>query len=103
MKAVNNNYQINYPTVADGTVAFTFSTDVALGRFSFTFQWLNSEWNGWATLPTGEVRPFGCVPGCVDWTEFTDFGVVLDSQLTALGLGDLVPSSTLYLLEWAVD
>ena len=38
--------------------------------------------------PADRVSPFG-VPGCVDGTEFTDFGVVLDSQFTALGLGDL--------------
>ena len=103
MKAVRQNFLINYPTGADGTVAFGFPSDTALGRFAFTFRWLNSAWNGWATLPSGEVRAFGCIPGCVDWTEFTDYGIVLDSGLAALGLTDLVPNSTLYLLEWAVD
>jgi hypothetical protein len=103
MKAIRNNYRVNYPTVADGTVAFEFSTDLALGRFTFTFKWLNAQWNGWATLPGGEVRPFGCIPGVVDWTEFTDYGVVLDSFMPVLGLGDLVPSSSMYLLQWAVD
>jgi hypothetical protein len=103
VKSIRNNYQVNFPTVADGTVGFTFQSDMALGRFTFTFRWLNGAWNGWATLPSGEVRQFGCIPGCVDWTEFTDYGILLDSNLTVLGLGDLVPESVMYLLEWAVD
>jgi hypothetical protein len=108
MKSVLARYLVNYPQIDPGTVSFAFSTNNALGTFSFVFKWLNPDgtgyrWNGWCTLPSGETRQFGCVPDVIDWTGFADYGIVIDSALPALGLSTLIGNSTLYLLEWGVD
>jgi hypothetical protein len=107
MRAVLKSYLISYPNVDPGTENFKFSADPPLGHFTFQFMWLNGVWNGWATLPSGEVRQFGCIPDVIDWTGFTDYGVVLDTSgstgLTVLGLTDLIPHSSLYLIQWGVD
>jgi len=102
VNAVNAAYLINYPQITAGTDSFSFQSNNPLGTFTFTFKWLNNQWNGWATLPSGEVRQFGCVPDVVDWTGFSDYGLFIDSPLSLLGLDNLVGNSTLYLLEWRV-
>jgi len=103
VKSITQSFLINYPQTPDGTVSFNFSADCSLGNFQFSFKWLDGMGNGWATLPSGEVRQFGCVPGVYDWTEFPDYGIVLGSPLPVLGLTDLVGNSTLYLIDWGVD
>lgn len=101
-KPVAASYLVNYPSIDPLTVAFSFQSQTPAGNFSFEFRFLGGVWNGWATLPSGEVRPFGCVPDVVDWTGFLDFGIVIVSGLPALGQGDLVASSSLYLIAWGV-
>jgi hypothetical protein len=103
VKTIKTIYGINYPQVDLGTESFTFTTNNALGTFVFVFKWLNGKWNGWATLPSGEVKPFGCIPEVIDWTEFTDYGILFDSGIPSLGLSGLVGSSRLYLIEWGVE
>ena len=90
---------VNFPNVDPDTYAFDFNTSAPFGAFAFTFKWLNSRWQGWATLPSGEVRPFGCVPYVTNWTGFPDYGLVIASNLASLGINDLI-NSTLYLVEW---
>jgi hypothetical protein len=90
---------VNMPSVDEGTYAFTFTTAVGGASFTFVFKWLNGVWNGWAALPSGEVRQFGCVPNVVGWTGFADYGVAIISTLTAIGLNDLANVS-LYLFVW---
>jgi hypothetical protein len=103
VKSIQKMYGINYPQVDPTTKSFAFSTNNALGTFAIVFKWLNAQWNGWATLPSGEVRPFGCVPEVVDWTEFTDYGIVIDAGVPALALASLLGKSRLYLIAWGVD
>ena len=103
MKSIRKMYGVNYPQVDPATKSFSFSTNNALGTFAFVFKWLNAQWNGWATLPSGEVRPFGCVPEVVGWTEFTDYGVVIDAGVPFLALASLLGKSRLYLIAWGVD
>jgi hypothetical protein len=102
MNAVQAQYIVNYPQSAVGLQSFTFETTNSLGRFVFTFKWLNGQWNGWCQLPSGEVRQFGCVPDVIDWTGFTDYGIYVDSPLPVLGVNNLVGNSTLYLVDWRV-
>lgn len=90
---------VNLPQIDPGTYAFTFNTSVTAGGLTFVFKWLNSSWNGWATLPSGEVREFGCVPYVINWTGFADFGVVVGNPKTSLGQDDLSGSS-LYWITW---
>ena len=100
MKSVVSSYIVNLPQSAASTLSFSFTTNNALGTFTFVFKWLNNQWNGWCTLPTGEVRQFGCVPDVVDWTEFPDYGIVIDSALTAFNSTNLIGNATVYLLQW---
>jgi hypothetical protein len=103
MKSVLSMYIVNYPQIDPGTVSFAFSTNNALGTFGFFFKYLNGQWNGWCTLPSGETRQFGCVPDVIDWTTFSDYGIFIDSALPSLALNTLVGKSTLYLIQWGVD
>jgi hypothetical protein len=36
----------------------------------------------------------------VDWTEFPDYGIVIDSALTAFNSTNLIGNATVYLLQW---
>lgn len=102
MKRAKSFSLVNLPSIAAGTVGFTFTTTIAGGAWTFVFKYANGRWNGWATLPTGEVRPFGCVPSVVDWSGFLDYGIVIISSLAALGLLDLASSGTsLVVVGWA--
>jgi hypothetical protein len=92
---------INMPVLPDGTLAFTFSSSTADGSWTFVFKWLAGKWNAWVTLPSGEVRQAGCVPNVVDWSTFADYGFVIVSSLTALGLNDLASAGTsMVIIAW---
>ncbi len=104
MKSATSFDIVNVPNnLPAGTVAFQFTTSNAAGLWDFVFKWLNGMWSGWATLPvTGEVRPFGCVPGVVNWARFLDWGTIWISPLAELGLADLTSTGTsLVLIGWA--
>ena len=103
MKTVVQSLIVNFPQIPPNTASFTFETSNALGTFQFTFKWLNGIWNGWATLPSGEIRPFGCIPDVISWVDFMDFGVFIDSPLPVIALNNLVGKTTLYLLQWGID
>ena len=103
MKSLSAAWVVNYPRTDEGTVGFTFSTTFGPGTFEFTFKWLNSQWNAWCKLPSGEVRPFGCIPGVVDWTEFMDYGILIESNYVEISQDNLVGGTTLYLLQWAAN
>lgn len=100
LKTVNASYVVNWPLAAANASSFTFTTQNALGSFTFVLKYMNGQWNGWCTLPSGEVRQFGCVPDVVDWTEFPDYGIVIDSSLTSFQQSNLIGNSALYLLQW---
>lgn len=103
MRGVKASYKVNLPSVASGTYSFSFTSDVPnVGRIGFTFRFLNNQWNGWAALPSGEVRQFGCIPDVIDWTAFSDYGIVLDSSLPSLGLNDM-GSASMFLIVWAAN
>ena len=103
MKSITTSYRINWPNVQPGVVGFNFQSSISPGTFIFEFKWLNGMWTGWATLPSGEVRQFGCVPDVVDWVDFPDFGIYIDSSLTFIDVNSLVGFTTLYIVVWGVD
>jgi hypothetical protein len=39
----------------------------------------------------------------VDWVDFSDFGIYIDSSLTFIDANSLVGFTTLYLVVWGVD
>jgi hypothetical protein len=98
-KTIGEAYQVNLPSVDAEVVSFSFEATIGGATFQFTFKWLNETWNGWATLPSGEVRQFGCIPNVLNWTGFPDYGVVLVSEKVAIGFGDLI-GSTMYVVTW---
>lgn len=103
MKKAATMYLVNLPVIDPAVIAFTFTTQNAEGNWTFVFKFGNGVWQGWATLPSGEVRPFGCVPNVFNWSGFLDFGIVLISGFTApLAQGDLMSSgNSLVLVRWA--
>ena len=105
MNPIKSLYLVNMPQGDTTAVNFQFETQNADGSWSFLLAWsLNPvdnayQWNGWATLPSGEVRQFGCIPGVINWTGYPDFGLVWLSTLAKLGQLDIWNAS-LVLIDW---
>lgn len=101
MRPVSRITIVNLPAVDASIYRFDFNTTTPVGALGVEFVW-SDRWHAWATLPDGSVRQFGCVPNVISWTGFTDYGVVIISDLTVIGHGDLVAGHvTLLFLEWA--
>jgi hypothetical protein len=102
MKVAESMTLINLPSAAATDIAFEFTSSIGGGFWDFVFKWANGVWNGWATLPSGEVRPFGCVPNVIDWSGFVDYGVVILANKNELGKADLAATGTsLVVIGWA--
>jgi hypothetical protein len=102
MKTAKSLTLINLPATASAETAFEFTTSIGGGFWDVVMKWANGVWNGWATLPSGEVRPFGCYPNVVDWSAFTDYGIVVLAQKDELAKADLTAAGTsLVVIGWA--
>ena len=78
---------------------FEFSAAHKDGLFKFTFRWFNDHWNGWCTLPSGEVRAFGVYPNVISWTGFLDYGIVFVTNLTEISKTSLYKTE-LNIIKW---
>jgi len=102
MKAAASFTLINIPSTAGVEEAFQFTSSIGGAFWSFEFIWANSAWNAWATLPSGEVRPFGCRPNVIDWSAFTDYGIVMLASKDELLQPDINAAGTsLVVIGWA--
>jgi len=90
---------INIPQGDTTAINFNFGTQASSGAWNFLLEWNGTRWNGWATLPDGAVRQFGCIPGVINWTGFADFGLVWLSDLASFGQQDIFGAS-LVLIDW---
>jgi hypothetical protein len=99
MNPIKNIFLVNIPQGDTDAVSFNFATNNQDGAWNFLLEWNGARWNGWATLPSGEVRQFGCIPGVINWTGFPDFGLVWLSSLAAFGQPDIFGAS-LVLIDW---
>lgn len=85
----------------DGEITdnFTFSCSARGGVFEFHFKWLNDRWNVWVTLPGGEVRQAGVLPGVTSWSESKTYGLVFETNLTVIDYTSLFLTE-LYIITW---
>lgn len=98
MKEIKSAVQVVWP---DGeiTEAFSFSALHPDGVFKFTFRWFNERWNGFATLPSGEVRAFGVEPLVESWAGFLDYGIIFNTSLSFIDKESLFTTEFL-ILSW---
>jgi hypothetical protein len=99
MRPIKTICLVNIAQGDTSAVNFQFETKNQDGAWQLNLMWTGSQWIGWATLPSGEVRLFGCIPGVINWTGYTDFGLVWVSPLAAFGQPDIF-NSALLLLDW---
>lgn len=98
MRDIKSANQVTWPN-ADLEDNFTFSTVHPDGVFQFRFRWFNDRWNGWCTLPSGEVRAFGIEPRVVSWSGFLDYGLMFDTELPVIDRNSLF-NTNFYILSW---
>ena len=98
MNNIKDVFQVIWPQT-DLEENFTFSTVHPDGVFQFRFRWFNDRWNGWCTLPSGEVRAFGVEPLVVSWVGFLDYGIVFDTELSEIDKASLY-STKLCIVSW---
>lgn len=98
MQTVKTKERVPFP---DGEVAenFKFSCSAQGGDFTFHFKWLNDRWNLWVTLPSGEVRQAGVVPGVISWSESKTYGLIFETPMQAVDFNSLFLTE-LYILTW---
>ena len=83
----------------DITPNFKFSCSTSNGIFEFNFKWFNNKWNLWVTLPDGEIRQAGVLPGVVSWSESQNYGLVFETALEQIDYSSLFLTE-LYILTW---
>ena len=98
MQTVKTKELVPFPN-GDINENFEFSCSASAGIFNFHFKWLNNRWNVWVTLPDGEVRQAGVLPGVVSWSECTDYGLVFETALEKIDYTSLFLTE-LYILTW---
>lgn len=85
----------------DGDIAdnFKFSCSAQSGVFDFHFKWLNDRWNVWVTLPDGQVRQAGVLPGVTSWSECKTYGLIFETSLPVIDYSSLFLTE-LYIITW---
>lgn len=98
MKDIKTVNLVSWPT-GDIEDNFTFTAVHPDGAFEFRFRYFNDRWNGWCTLPSGEVRAFGIEPLVMSWVGFLDYGIFFDTELTVIDRNSLF-NTKLYIATW---
>ena len=99
MNKIKEAYTVPYPDAEEVQENFTFSTTHPDGVFKFHFRYFNERWNGWCTLPSGEIRAFGIEPNVISWAGFLDYGVMIQTSLPVIDRNSLF-LTTLVLISW---
>lgn len=98
MQTVKTRELVPWPS-GDLADNFTFAASASGGVFNFHFKWLNGRWNCWVTLPNGEIRQAGVLPGVTSWSEAKSYGLIFETNLPAIDYGSLFLTE-LYILTW---
>jgi len=99
LERISELYIINLPALSSDIASFSFGAQLSFDSFLFKFRWFDDEWHGWMELSAGEVRAFGCIPNTMNWTGFSDYGIMVYSVLPSLKQPDIF-GSTLVLARW---
>jgi hypothetical protein len=101
----NTTYEIGMPAVPTNTYAFSFSTTVAGGSWSFIFIYMNNHWMCYATPPTNSsntdlqlIREAAIFNGVIAWEGYPDYSLLVVSAIPTPGLND-IDSVFLYLID----
>lgn len=98
MREISKLQQIPWPD-SDLQDNFDFDSVCDDGTYNWHFKWFNDRWNGWVTLPSGEIRQFGIYPNVISGSGHTDYGCVFVTDLTTIDYNSLF-FTTLYLITW---
>lgn len=98
MQTVKTKELVPWPS-GEATENFKFSCSAQGGVFDFQFKWINGRWDVWVTLPSGEVRQAGVLPGVTSWSESKNYGLIFETNLPVIDYGSLFLTE-LYILTW---
>lgn len=98
MQTIKSKERVPFPS-GDIAENFTFSCSAEGGPFAFHFKWLNDRWNVWVTLPDGEVRQAGVLPGVTSWSECRTYGLIFETPLEQIDYSSLFLTE-MYILTW---
>ena len=98
MQTENKRELVPWP---NGNLAANFQFDATAdaGNFTFHFKWLKGSWKLWVTLPDGEVRQAGVLPEVISWSEFDDYGIVIETDMESIDFNSLFLTE-LYIITW---
>lgn len=98
MKEATAIEQVAWPEF-DISENFEFDAIAQGGTFKFHFRWLNDRWNLWVTLPDETVRQASVYPGVISWTGYSDWGIVIKSNMEKIDYSNLLLSEV-YIITW---
>jgi hypothetical protein len=90
-------YQIDLPETTPG-YSFSFIAKVEGKSYNFAFRYTN-VWNVTTTFPDGSTRLASLIPNTMNWSGYSDFGLVANTPLDTIGFGDL-QNVTMYMVSW---
>ncbi len=96
-RSVKSYYKIDLPATTPG-VNFSLVAKVGGQSITLAFRW-TTIWNITATMPDGSIRFAGLYPNCMNWTGYTDYGLIGNTTLDAIGYDDL-PKVSLFMVAW---
>lgn len=98
MNTIKQVEQIEFPET-EPRENFEFECVATSGTFTFHFKWINNSWSVWVTLPDGSVRQAGVYPNVINWTGYSDYGLVFITDLEQIDYSSLFNTS-LQLITW---
>lgn len=99
MQNIKDLYTVAFPQADEAPSNFTFSTIHPDGVFQFRFSYFGNRWNGWCTLPSGEIRAIGIEPNVCSWSGFLDYGIIFITDLPEISRNNLFLTS-LKIISW---
>ena len=96
-RVVKSYYQIDLPATIPG-YSFSFIAKVAGQSYNFAFRF-TTVWNVTVTFPDNSIRTANLVPNTMNWSGYSDYGLVANTSLPEIGLNDL-PNVTMYMVSW---
>jgi hypothetical protein len=96
-RTVKTYYKIDLPATTPG-LNFSFIAKVAGESITLAFKWTD-KWNITATMTDGSTRFAGLYPNVMNWTGYTDYGLVGYTALESVGYDDL-PKVSMFMVAW---
>ena len=98
MKVVKKAEVLPFPEV-EPVDNFKYEVVTETGSVTVYFKWLENRWRCWVELPTGETRQAGVFPNVINWTGFTDYGLMFMTNLSTIDYNSLFLCQ-MVLIQW---